>query len=266
MARKTLTLIIGIASLALATDVVAGGFGGFGRALRRNLQRSAKNRVQQTKDNAVNRVTNAKDETVTNLTGGVVTSSGGEIADVDLKQSLTDKVKERATAITPLAGANNSTEAKDMLTSSARSRIEEMRARLTPSALSDQVVNDATGGQISTSDTGEATLSIRERIRARLDDAKANAQGKVNSQVEGTVGVIDQVGGTSGDLDLASATAEDFAAIDGIEQEDGDKLVAYRDQHGSLAVEDLATVVGYKKYLLLRTHLGGGDDEEEAEQ
>ena len=264
--RKLSTLLAIVFFFGLVGEAMAGGFGGFGRMLKRNLKRSAKQKVQNTRDKAKERVIGTKTTALSNLTGGTITGEGGE--GLNFKESLKSKIKERATAITPLAGAENSEDAKATLSASFRQRIEAMRSKVSSDALKNSVVSNVTGGQISATEDAEGgeSLSIRDRIRARLEAAKSGYKDKVNSKIDNASGVIDKVGGSSGALDLNSADASQISAVDGISEADANKIIEYRDQNGSVEAKDLIDIVGYKKYMILRTQLGGSADDEEDDE
>ena len=265
-AKKLTTLLAVFFFLGLVTEAVAGGFGGFGRMLKRNLKRSARRKVRNTKDKAKERVIGAKTQAVSNLTGGMLTGEDGEA--VDFKESLKSKLKEKASAITPLAGADNKEDVKANLSATFRARIEAMRSRISKNALKDSVVSNVTGGQLSASEDEEGgeSLSIRDRIRARLEAAKSGYKDKVNTKIHDASGVIDKVGGSSGVLDLNTADSAQLSAVDGISEADANNIIDYREQNGSVEAKDLIDIVGYKKYMILRTQLYAGDGEEDDEE
>jgi len=270
---KKTTLLSGLVLLLLVsfTSRVEAGFGGFFDNVQKNLERDARRKAEESKrrakERARQRAEEAQRKAISNVSQGLV--DGNEV-DLDnfkdsykekLKEGAEQKMKDKATEVTPLAACNNSDEMKAQVKSSYRSRIEAMRARLSGDKLTDQVVEGTTGVDMS-----DDEMSLSDKVKARLDNAK-NAPGNIVSEkVDNAAGGLDSSGLSADNIDLNSASAAGFAAVEGIELSDGQKIVDYRNNQGSIEARDLIDVIGYKKYLILRTQIredDNGDDEED---
>ena len=269
MKSRIAVLIIG---LFLVGDVFAGGFGGFGRALKRNLRHSIKRRAHSRKTRMKcqikQRLTDTKANIVNTATGGLATGTAGGIKS-EIKCNLKERLRQRASQLTPLAGAESVDDVKYGFKESMRARIEEMRSRLSAEALKNTALENVTGGSLPATDPEGRVLSLKERIRARIEAVKNAPKEQLEEKIDQAGGIIDKIGGSSGRIDLNTATVEELASVDGIDEEDATKIVDFRDQNGSIATKDLIDIVGYRKYLLLRTELAdggntGGDTGEEA--
>ena len=260
MKSKLAAMLVG---LFLAGNVFAGGFGGFGRALRRNLRHSIKrrahNRKARMKHQIKQRLTDTKANIVNTATGGLATGTAGGIKS-EIKYNLKDRLRQRAAQLTPLAGAESADDVKAGFKESMRARIEEMRSRLSADALKNRALENVTGGSLPATDPEGRVLSLKERIRSRIEALKNAPKDQLEQKVDQAGGIIDKIGGSSGRIDLNTATVEELASVDGIDEDDAAKIVDFRDQNGSIATKDLIDIVGYKKYLLLRTELADGGD------
>jgi DNA uptake protein ComE-like DNA-binding protein len=255
-----------------SVPVANAGFGGsFFNNVQKNLQRDAKKKAAESKRKAEERARQEAEEAqrnaVSEVSGGVV---DGQDVDLDnfkesykeeFKEGVNRKAKDKATEITPLAACDNSEEMKTKAKSSFQQRIDAMKARLSTEKMIDQTVEGTTGVNISDEDGDERSLS--EKIQDRLDAAKNAPANIAEDKMSNLGGGLDSTGLSSDNIDLNTASAEQFAAVDGIELSDGEKIVNFRNSNGSIESRDLIDVIGYKKYLVLRTQIREDEDDDD---
>lgn len=249
---RQVVIVAGICG-ALVFGTTDGAQAGWGKSFLKNIKGNAKanaqKKVETTKSNVTNRVDSAKMEAVGEATG----TNPTELS----KQGLIDAAKQKATEkvgeVSPLAGeAVAGGDPKESLKASYQARVDAMKANLTPDALKDKALTDVTGQDVSGGVDGG---SLSDGLKARLDALKADREARLLGNVTGSTGILDTVGATSGTIVLATCSAAELQAVDGIEAADAAAIISFRDQNGGMVENDLIKVVGFKKYLLIRTHL-----------
>ena len=112
------------------------------------------------------------------------------------------------------------------------------------------------------SDDGD-DRSLSDKIQDRLDGAKHAPGEMVGDRMSDVSGGLDSAGLSADNIDLNTASAEQFAAVEGIELSDGEKIVNYRNNNDSIESRDLIDVIGYQKYLVLRTQIREDEDDDD---
>jgi len=265
MKRRFWLLLIAVLIVFPGSELRAGGFGGFVKRIKRNVKGNAKKKVKRTKDSAKDRVVGSKDQIVDQSTNNTTLgrAATGQITKETLTEDMRQRAKNKVAATSPMAGAALDGEAPgDGLKQSVRDRIEAMRANYSADALGDRVGDSVLGENAGGS--GEDGAGFGQSLRDKLRAIREQREQSLFGGVEGSVGgAVDAVGGSSGSMDLNTASASELADIDGIDSSDAVAIVQYREENGGVCLDDLTGIIGFKKYLLVRTYVSGDEDEDD---